>query len=95
MTDKSIRKSSLGPFAKSLLEDVSYNMVMVFNATFNYMSDISWRSVLLGEETGIPGENRRPIAIPDKLYHIMLYREHIARVGFELATLVVIGTDLS
>jgi hypothetical protein len=70
-------------------------MVMVFNATFNYMSVISWRSVLLVEETGIPGENRRPIAIPDKLYHIMLYREHIARVGFELATLVVIGTDLS
>jgi uncharacterized DUF497 family protein len=31
--------------------------VMVFNATFNNISVISWRSVLLAEETGIPGEN--------------------------------------
>ena len=33
--------------------------VMVFNATFNTMSVISWRSVLLVEETGVPGENHR------------------------------------
>jgi len=31
---------------------------MVFNATFNNISDISWQSVLLGEESGVPGENR-------------------------------------
>jgi len=30
---------------------------MVFNTTFNNISDISWRSVLLMEETGGPGEN--------------------------------------
>ena len=30
---------------------------MVFNATFNNISVISWRSVLLVEETGVPGEN--------------------------------------
>ena len=29
---------------------------MVFNATFNNISVISWRSVLLVEETGVPGE---------------------------------------
>jgi hypothetical protein len=34
--------------------------VMVFNATFNNISVILWRSVLLVEETGIPGENHRP-----------------------------------
>jgi hypothetical protein len=35
---------------------------MVFNATFNIISVISWRSVLLVEETGGPGENHRPVA---------------------------------
>jgi len=30
---------------------------MVSNATFNNISVISWRSVLLMEETGVPGEN--------------------------------------
>jgi hypothetical protein len=33
--------------------------VMVFNATFNNISAISWQSVLLVEETGVPGENHR------------------------------------
>jgi len=36
-------------------------MVMVFNATFNNISVISWRSVLLMEETEVPGESHRPI----------------------------------
>ena len=29
---------------------------MVFNTTFNNISVISWRLVLLVEETGVPGE---------------------------------------
>ena len=33
--------------------------VMVFNATFNNISVISWRSILLMEETSVPGENHR------------------------------------
>ena len=32
---------------------------MVFNATFN---NSSWRSILLVEETGVPGENHGPVA---------------------------------
>ena len=36
-------------------------LLMVFNATFNNISVISWRSVLLAEETGVPGENHRPV----------------------------------
>jgi hypothetical protein len=36
--------------------------VMEFNATFNNISVISWRSVLLVEESGVPGENHRPAA---------------------------------
>ena len=35
---------------------------MVLNATFNNISVISWRSVLLVEETGVPAENHRPVA---------------------------------
>ena len=33
---------------------------MVLNATFNNISAISWRSVLL-EESGVPEENHRPV----------------------------------
>jgi hypothetical protein len=35
---------------------------MESNATFNNVSFILWRSVLLMEETGVPGENHRPVA---------------------------------
>ena len=36
--------------------------VMLLNSIFNDISVISWRSVLLVEETGLPGENHRPVA---------------------------------
>jgi hypothetical protein len=42
---------------------------MVFNATFNDISVMSWWSVLLAEETEIPGENHR-LTVTDKLYHM-------------------------
>ena len=32
------------------------------NAPFNNISVISWQSVLLVEETRVPGENHRPVA---------------------------------
>ena len=35
---------------------------MAFNATFSNISCISWHSVLLLEEIGVPGENHRPVA---------------------------------
>jgi hypothetical protein len=35
---------------------------MVLNATFNNISVISWWSILLAEETRLPGENRIPVA---------------------------------
>jgi hypothetical protein len=35
-------------------------MVIVFNTTFHNISVLPWRSALLVEETGIPGENRQP-----------------------------------
>ena len=36
--------------------------VIAFSAPFNNISVISWQSVLLVEETGVPGENHRPVA---------------------------------
>ena len=42
---------------------------MVFNATFNNMSVRPWWSVLFVEQTGVSGENLRPGAVTDKLYH--------------------------
>ena len=47
--------------------------VMVFNATFNNISLISWRSVSIG----VSGEHHRPA----KLYDMMLYRVHLAIGG--------------
>jgi hypothetical protein len=46
-------------------------MVMVFNATFNNISFILWRSVLLVEEIGGPGETTNLSQVTDKLYYIM------------------------
>jgi hypothetical protein len=58
---------------------------IVFNAILNTILVISWRSVLLMEETGVPGESHRPAAS-----HIMLCTS--AWVVVEPTTLVVIGT---
>jgi hypothetical protein len=65
---------------------------VVFNASFNNISVISLRSVLLVEETGMPGENYQPAAS-----HCQTLSHNIVsstpRLGFEFITLVVIGTD--
>ena len=58
--------SGLEPFSLCVMEnnsDVFCGFTfMVFNATFNNISAISWLSVLLVEETGGPGENHQPVA---------------------------------
>jgi hypothetical protein len=64
--------------------------LMVFNATFNNISVIWWRSVLLVEETAVPGENHDLSQVTGTFYHIMLYTSPWSR--FEHTTSVVIGT---
>ena len=47
---------------------------MVFKATFNNISVMSWRSVLLMEEIGVPADTPVTTNLPqvtDKLYHIV------------------------
>ena len=44
---------------------------MVFNATFNNISAISWLSVLLEKETRVLGETTDLPQVTDNLYHIM------------------------
>ena len=64
----------------------------VVSATFNNISVISWRSVLLVEETGVPGENHWPATSHwQTFYYIMLYTSRWE--GVEPTTSVVISTD--
>ena len=63
---------------------------MVFNATFNNFSVISWLSDSLLEETGVPGEYHRPVAS----HWQTLTRNLVSSTpGHELTTLVAIWTD--
>jgi hypothetical protein len=61
---------------------------MVFNVTINILSVISWLSVLLVEETAVPGENQRSFA---SHWQTLSHNVHLATNGFELNDVVVIG----
>ena len=67
---------------------------MVFNATFNNISVISWRSVLLVEETRVLGETTDLPQVSDKLYQIKLYQVHLS-MSVIWTHQVVIGTSCS
>jgi len=67
-------------------------MVMVFNATFNNISVISWQSVFIGGENQRTKRKPDPSQVTGKLDHIKLYQYTSPWVGFKL-TLTVIGTN--
>ena len=52
----------MADFKKCPCSKLMVGWFMVFNATFNNISVISWWSVLLVEEIGVPEENHRPVA---------------------------------
>ena len=56
--------------------------VMLFNVTFNKISIISWQSVLLAEDTGVP-EKKTPVASPT-LYRWLVKVVTRARVRFQI-----------
>ena len=69
---------------------------MVLHATFNNISAISWQSVLLVVETGIPGEKHRLVARHWQSLSNNVVSESISpKTGVELTILVVIGTDFT
>jgi hypothetical protein len=80
-SDINIVKSShcAKPLARTSENNDLFVCLMLFNATFNNISVISWRSVLLVEDL----EKTTDLSqVTDKLYHIMLHL-HLALIEIQ------------
>jgi hypothetical protein len=67
--------------------------VMVFKATSNNISVISWRSVLLLEEPGVPCENNRPVANHWQILSHNVVSSHTRNEADSNSVLLVIGRN--
>ena len=54
--------SSMCVYSSELIYNDWFGWLLFFDATFNIISAILWRSVVLVEETGVSGENHRSVA---------------------------------
>jgi hypothetical protein len=67
---------------------------MLIKATFNTISAISWGSVLLVEETEIPGENHRPVSYIHQHGAVRLWSDILkSNVTYQLVKTVYILTN--
>jgi hypothetical protein len=74
--DMSCRRSGAGRIISLLHIKLKFRVrAMMFSATFNNITVISWRAVLLVQETGIPGENHQQIL----LHNVVLSTPHHER----------------
>jgi len=67
--------------------------VMMFNATFNNISVISWWSVLLVDETGVPWEKHQSVTSHRQTLSYYVVSSTPRLSGIQIHMLVAIGTD--
>ena len=65
-----------------LFSDLMIGWFIVFNTTFNNISVISWRSVLVVEKIRVPGENHQPVASHWQTlsHYVVLSTHHLSRI---------------
>jgi hypothetical protein len=90
-----IKDCMLADCLKSNVKLFLYIGGMLFNATFNNISAISWRSVLLLEETRVPGWNQRPATSHWQPFSQNVVSEYTSSwAGFELTTSVPVVINI-